>query len=198
MLIDALYECVCDWVNVKLYCKELWVVIKTRKVLYKSMCSGLDPQKMMGLVFFQVKGSISWYSSVCALGAGGLLDFTMGGNILFRSRSVVLGRQRCFVSLIRVFSSFLISFTMVAFPSLLASPCLSSNLIFLLAIFRGTAWNRLFLATKSQSLPQWKCDPGLLWWCHALCLTYILDSLSLALALALALALSLSRSLPWV
>ena len=35
LLIDALYECVCDWVNVKLYCKELWVVIKTRKELYK-------------------------------------------------------------------------------------------------------------------------------------------------------------------
>ena len=37
--IDALYECVCvtvcDWVNVKLYCKALWVVIKTRKALYK-------------------------------------------------------------------------------------------------------------------------------------------------------------------
>ena len=35
LLIDALYECVCEWVNVKLYCKELWVVIKTRKALYK-------------------------------------------------------------------------------------------------------------------------------------------------------------------
>ena len=33
--IDALYECVCDWVNVKLYCKELRVVNKTRKALYK-------------------------------------------------------------------------------------------------------------------------------------------------------------------
>ena len=33
--IDALYKCVCDWVNVKLYCKVLWVVIKTRKALYK-------------------------------------------------------------------------------------------------------------------------------------------------------------------
>ena len=37
LLIDALYECVCDWVNVKLYCKELWVVIKT-KALYKYKC----------------------------------------------------------------------------------------------------------------------------------------------------------------
>ena len=35
LLIDELNECVCEWVNVKLYCKELWVVIKTRKVLYK-------------------------------------------------------------------------------------------------------------------------------------------------------------------
>ena len=35
VLIDALYECVCDWVNVKLYCSVLWVVIKTRKALYK-------------------------------------------------------------------------------------------------------------------------------------------------------------------
>ena len=33
--VDVVYECVCDWVNVKLYCKELWVVIKTRKELYK-------------------------------------------------------------------------------------------------------------------------------------------------------------------
>ena len=31
----ALYECVCYWVNVILYCKELWVVIKTRNALYK-------------------------------------------------------------------------------------------------------------------------------------------------------------------
>ena len=31
----TVWMCVCDWVNVKLYCKELWVVIKTRKELYK-------------------------------------------------------------------------------------------------------------------------------------------------------------------
>ena len=31
----TVWMCVCDWVNVKLYCKELWVVIKTRKALYK-------------------------------------------------------------------------------------------------------------------------------------------------------------------
>ena len=29
------YDCVCDWVNVKLYCKAFRVVIKTRKALYK-------------------------------------------------------------------------------------------------------------------------------------------------------------------
>ena len=34
--IDALYECVCEWVNGnKLYCKAFSVVSKTRKVLYK-------------------------------------------------------------------------------------------------------------------------------------------------------------------
>ena len=43
-LIDALYECVCDWVNEKLYCKVLWVVIKTRKVLnkYKSILPSIS------------------------------------------------------------------------------------------------------------------------------------------------------------
>ena len=32
---SALYECVCEWVSGKLYCKALWVVLKTRKALYK-------------------------------------------------------------------------------------------------------------------------------------------------------------------
>ena len=34
MRIDALYEWVYEWVNGKLYCKVLWVVIRTRKALY--------------------------------------------------------------------------------------------------------------------------------------------------------------------